>query len=1091
MSVGGFGSRQSTEMLASSPVALGSDAILTHGQSFPANSGGADMIELRSLGNAEIDTGASTLSPSQEIVFGAALYLILERGNRISRNELASLLWPAVPEKARAHRLRQTILQLKKLGVAVRADRDNLSLSDREVSSDVDALSSPDSLESLDYRSLAFLPGYCPRFSEPLRDWLDSKRSAVHAAATRILVHQLEHSRLQADWATVEKTGAKVLALDEYNEAAVLACAEAAAMRGGKREAVSILDRYISEVGSERTELRLPATLLRRRIVERIPDRPPVLNGDPPFVGREAQMEVLTESFMRARAGAGSATLIIGEPGIGKSRLSAELGRFAELQGAAVQRATCRRTDIDRPLSLFVDIVPQLRELPGALGCAPDTFAALKRLTEFEQRPGGFAHPGDSEILFQGIRTALFDLVDSLADERCLVLLIEDIQWLDNASGKILAQMIEWTSSKRVFFLLNSRPGINGLDALTDSVLVRTLHLGPLTKICATTLLRSLAQQTPQLSDASFIDRSLAVAEGNPFFLQELAHHWSETGGRYEAPPSVAKVLHERLARLSREALHVLQTCAVLGECATIDRVDKVLGYQPHMLLAAIEELSNAAMLSSPNQESDSANSQLQPRHDFLSSTAIRRLAPLSLAFLHRRAADVLEPEIAQEIMPTTLLWACASHRHNAGDRERALFLTMSCAEHLLEVGLAHDAALAFQRSMEYCVADAQRLKLLPRLAVAQELDSDWDKSNQTLAAAVKLAAKENPTSGQHNTYELLLLEARRRRGYDFTDLLYETMRCVEQKTASAAHRIGAAITATKVATDFGRTDYIDAVYDQVLPLFNSPGVSEQAQLELQIIYRTLRGKEAVQLEDLQRFADLVRTSEGELAYSHALQTSATVCRHSARYREGLEFLSAASDHATVNRLHARLPELSLAFARLHIAAGEFKKAGEALPEASKQANEGNAALNDELHFMEARLAVETGDITRAVAALKCVVEPISAFSVSRRGYYYALEIHIRLAQRADVGDVSSLVAELERAHCQVRALGQQDFEAYALFLGLRYIGQLERATERLREYSENRRARWPLPQAIRDALRSSRSGGRNFSGLGASSSNA
>jgi hypothetical protein len=782
-------------------------------------------------------------------------------------------------------------------------------------------------------------------------------------------------------------------------------------------------------------------------------------------------MEVLTESFERARAGAGSATLIIGEPGIGKSRLSAELGRFAELQGAAVQRATCRRTDIDRPLSLFVDIVPQLRELPGALGCAPDTFAALKRLTEFEQRPGGVAHPGDSEMLFQGIRAALFDLVDSLADERCLVLLIEDVQWLDNASAKILAQMIEWAPSKRIFFLLNSRPGKNALGDLAESVLVRTLPLGPLADTAATTLLRSLAQQPTESTNASFIGRSLAVAEGNPFFLQELAHHWAETGGRYEAPPFVAKVLQERLARLSGEALHVLQTGAVLGDCATIARVERVLGYQPHMLLAAIDELSNAAMLSSPNQESDSRSSQLQPRHDFLSSAAISRLAPLSLAFLHRRAADVLEPEIAQETMPTTLLWACASHRHNAGDRERALFLTTSCAEHLLEVGLAHDASLAFQRSIEYCVADGQKLKLLPRLAVALELDSDWDKSNQILATAVKIAANEDPTNGQHNAYELLLLEARRRRGYDFTDLLYETMRCVEQKTASAAHRIGAAITATKVATDFGRTDYIDAVYDQVSPLFDNPDVSEQAQLELQIIYRTLRGKNAVPLEDLQRFADLVRMSEGELAYSHALQTSATVCRHNARYHEGLEFLSAASDHATVNRLHARLPELSLAFARLHIAAGEFKKAGEALPETAKQTNEGNAALNDEFHFMEARLAVETGDIPKAVAALKCVVEPISAFTVNRRGYYFALEIHIRLAQRADLDEVAPLVSELEGAHCQVRTLGQQDFEAYALFLGLRYIGQLERGAERLREYIEHRRVRWPLPPAIHDAL--------------------
>src|SRR5207237_5856364 len=130
-----------------------------------------------------------------------------------------------------------------------------------------------------------------------------------------------------------------------------------------------------------------PATSSPRRGVDKVPDRPALANAEPPFVGREPEMEILSRGLERARGRNGSAIVIVGEPGIGKSRLSAEFGRFAELQGARIQRATCRRTDLGRPLSLFVDMVPQLRELPGALGCAPETFAWLKRLTEFAQRP--------------------------------------------------------------------------------------------------------------------------------------------------------------------------------------------------------------------------------------------------------------------------------------------------------------------------------------------------------------------------------------------------------------------------------------------------------------------------------------------------------------------------------------------------------------------------------------------------------------------------------------------------------------------------------------------------------------------------------
>src|SRR3982074_309197 len=107
------------------------------------------MIVLRALGTAEIDTGVTTLTPSQEIVFAAALYLILERGKRVSRARLASLLWPRVPEKARTHRLRQTILQLKKLGIMVRADRDNMQVSQFDARSDIEDLSGPDAAQAL------------------------------------------------------------------------------------------------------------------------------------------------------------------------------------------------------------------------------------------------------------------------------------------------------------------------------------------------------------------------------------------------------------------------------------------------------------------------------------------------------------------------------------------------------------------------------------------------------------------------------------------------------------------------------------------------------------------------------------------------------------------------------------------------------------------------------------------------------------------------------------------------------------------------------------------------------------------------------
>ena len=1029
------------------------------------------MIELHALGNAEIETGVTTLTPSQEIVFAAALYLVLERGKRVSRTRLASLLWPRVAEKPRAHRLRQTILQMKKLGIIVRADRDNLQLSQHDARSDVDDLAKePDLPNGLG--SLEFLPGYSPRSSESLRDWVDAKRTEVHATVTRALLRELERARLQGNWARVDKVSSQCLSLDPFNEVAVLAQAEASAMRGGKRKALSILDRYIAEVGDSQSDLRLPATLLRRRVVERVPDRQALLNVDPPFVGREAEMEVLTRSFARARSGNGSATLLVGEPGIGKSRLTAELGRFAELQGATVQRATCRRTDLDRPLSLFVDIVPQLRDMPGALGCEPGTFDWLKRLTEFEHRANENSRLGDSEMLFQNLRAALFDLLDSVAEERCLVILVEDVQWLDDASAKLLARVIDWCETKRLFLLLNSRPAGDSFLRYTEKVRLEQITLSALTPAASTALLQSIALRPGDEPEREFVDWCVTVAEGNPFFLQELVHQWIETGHRYEAPPSVTKVLQERLSRLSREALQVLQTSAVLGDYATLDRIERVLEYHPHQLLSAVEELSTAAMLALRGENAELAAGQLQPRHDLLSSGALRRLAPVSLAFVHRRSADVLEGEISPDAMSTTMLWACANHRHHAGDRERALSLSTSCAEHLLELGLSHDACTAFERSLGYCGTDFERLKLLPRLASALELDGEWTRSMDVLRTCMRLAAKDDPSKSRHNDYELLLHDARHRSALDFVTLLQDTMPCVESEQASPRHRVGAAVLALKLAVDLGRSDYFDAIYRQISPLLHEGDVSECNRLEFQMIYQTMRGDALVPLEDLWRFTEVARLAEGEVGYSRAIVTAATACRLSARYTQGMEILAKAFDHAIANRLYSKLPTILMVIAELNVAAGDFDKADEAVKQIERHPiPSSNIRDRNQIHYLEARIALERGDLVGATNAFALIDTVTPTYSVSRRGYYLALQVRIGLQQNVGAERLAGLVAELEATHLQMRDIGLQDFESYSLYLGLSALGEENRGAQLLREYVEGRHIKWPLPKPVLRAL--------------------
>src|SRR5947208_3275805 len=190
------------------------------------------MIEFRTLGHAEVVTEIAVLTPAQPVVFATAVYLIVQRDKPTPRTALVELIWSDIDSASGAHRLRQTLLQLKKLGLRIRASRDSVILDDN-VATDA-GQSAIEQLDDEDRQSVAFLPGYHPRLSLGFSEWLDTVRNEFQAATVDALVHGIQRARSQGNWTRVDRLARRCLSVDAFNEEAVLAQAEAAAMRGSK-----------------------------------------------------------------------------------------------------------------------------------------------------------------------------------------------------------------------------------------------------------------------------------------------------------------------------------------------------------------------------------------------------------------------------------------------------------------------------------------------------------------------------------------------------------------------------------------------------------------------------------------------------------------------------------------------------------------------------------------------------------------------------------------------------------------------------------------------------------------------------------------
>jgi len=459
----------------------------------------------------------------------------------------------------------------------------------------------------------------------------------------------------------VETLARKCLQLDPLNEEATLALAESTALTGSKRAALAILDGYMEELGGSGVasgDLRLPAAVLRKRIAERLHPPTSLAIAEGCFVGRGDSMAFLGERLQEARGGRGRAVLVWGEAGMGKSRLVSEFGKLCVLDGVHTARVVCLERDLERPLSVFMDVVPLLLALPGALGCSPESMEYLKRLTEHDPE---MTEPSEAtreaELLFAGVRQAILDLVDAVSEETALVLCVEDVHWLDGQSWRVLRELIEWSDTRRVLVTLTSRQSHPTPSPPARPARSLEPHrLGALGQRDSLALFEAVTDGFSP--PASFRDWCIHVAEGNPFFIRALAIHWMETG-ELGAPTSLADLIDARISRLEERSLLTLQACAVLGKAASLDRLELVLELKRHDLVESVDILAEHGLLAPEG-------AGVPCRHDLIVQSALHRLAPASRRLLHLCAAEVLQAEIERS-QSAALLWECAQQWQYAG----------------------------------------------------------------------------------------------------------------------------------------------------------------------------------------------------------------------------------------------------------------------------------------------------------------------------------------------------------------------------------------------------------------------------------------
>lgn len=491
-------------------------------------------------------------------------------------------------------------------------------------------------------------------------------------------------------------------------------------------EVPEALDRVVLALLAKRPEERpANAAEARERMLAALEEKPAEVADQPRanpleslaggvFVGRERELERLREAVDGALAGRGSLQLLVGEPGIGKTRAAEELATYARVSGARVYWGRCRE---DEGAPAYWPWVQAIRSyardadpvaLAWQLGAGAAEVAQLipEVAEKLDVEP---AKGSDSEEA----RFRLFDSVTTLmlgaARDRPIVLVLDDLHWADEPSLLLLRFAARELASSGLLILGTYRDVELGRHHPLARMLgeisgIEGSRRIPLKGLSVGAVERYLEMTAGAPAPVGLAEAVQERTDGNPFFVGEvvrlLASEGKLTSGgsaaELQIPQGVREVIGRRLDRLSDETNATLRVAAVIGRDFDEELVWRVADMQPEQLMTAATEAIAERLVT------DLSDGHYSFAHALVRDTLYEELSPPKRSAVHERTGVAIEEICGGNV--DERLGELAHHFLEAaprGDLAKAIEYAQRAGEQDMEQLAYEDAVDVYGRALE------------------------------------------------------------------------------------------------------------------------------------------------------------------------------------------------------------------------------------------------------------------------------------------------------------------------------------------------------------------------------------------------------